>query len=55
MSADPEIVTGMKAAAKVARMSVARLGEEMDHFHLPFLEVDGKYIFLRASLEKLAT
>lgn len=54
MVAAPEIVTGMAEAAKVAGISIERLGDEMDHFRLPFFEVDGEYIFARASLERLA-
>lgn len=50
----PDTITGMAEAAKVAGVSLERLGDEMDHFRLPFLEVDGEYIFLRSSLEKLA-
>ena len=54
MDADPTIVRGIRAAAKFADVTVQRLDDEMSCFHLPFIEVDGEYIFLRASLERLA-
>lgn len=53
MQTDLEYITGIRAAAKFAGVSVKRLGDEMDHFHFPFIVVDRKFIFLKASLEQL--
>ena len=47
------VVWGIDGAAKVARKPVQIINDEMDK-GLPFLYIDGEFVFVRASLERLA-